>query len=564
MVAHVGHLQAAPPEQEVLHVRVTASFDRYAADYYPYRDDAAPLAPGAQVRTINLPVSQQANPQIGDRSGGFGWLDWYDRIHLIPGTLALGNLVQAQERTIEVWNAWHIPQRLSALDGVGTDGLVLTEPAAAPTTFGGLESRLYTLSISLTGPPVIDAHYTFTFPGQSPELVVTGARVLGLAFRPNWREPVVERLIWLTDVIRRRDGSEQRISLRSIPRREFEYLVTLTDVSAARLDAAAWGWQARVFALPIWTDPTVLDAALPAGSTSIPVDTALRDYAAGSLAALVQDEYDHEIVEVLEVAGGSITLARPTAQDRPAGTHLYPARLARLGAQVRITRPTAAVVEARLALQVEPLQPLAGITGPAPAAYLGADTYLTPPNRVEALDDDITRALEIIDPQTGPWAVDDPEGRPDIVRSYRWLLRDRAMISAHKAWLMARAGRHTSAWVPTWSRDMELAEQATGTATTLVIHDIGYRNFYALAEGRRDIAVRLPSGAWALRRIIAADQVVAGQERIQIDSALGVTIDPGVWICLLGLHRLDTDRVELAWHSTEVAEAAANLRLVPA
>ncbi|WP_290906559.1 hypothetical protein, partial [Aquabacterium sp.] len=105
MVAHVGHLQAAPPEQEGLHVRVTGSFDRYAADYYPYRDLDGALAPGAQVRTINLPVSQQANPQAGVLAGGFGRLDWYDRIHLIPGVLALGNLVQAQQRTIEVWNA---------------------------------------------------------------------------------------------------------------------------------------------------------------------------------------------------------------------------------------------------------------------------------------------------------------------------------------------------------------------------------------------------------------------------------------------------------------------------
>ncbi|WP_290906566.1 hypothetical protein, partial [Aquabacterium sp.] len=493
--------------------------------------------------------------------------DWYDRIHLIPGVLALGNLVQAQQRTIEVWNAWFVPQRLVSVAGVGTDGLTLTEPVAAPTTFGGLESRLYTLSISLVGPPTIDAGYTFSFVGlapQAPVLRVTGARVIGFCFQPNWRTPLVERLVWLTDVIRRRNGSEQRVQLRSIPRREFEYLVTLTDTSAARLDAVVWGWQARVFAVPVWTDPTVLAAALPAGSTSVPVTTALRDYAAGALAALVQDDYDHEIVEVLSVAGGSITLARPTTQDWPAGTHLYPARLARMGAQVRINRPTAAVIEASISLQVEPLQPLAGITGPAPATYRGADAYLTAPNRVDALDDDITRALEIIDSQTGPWAVDDPEGRPDIVRSYAWLLADRAAISAHKAWLMARAGRLSASWVPTFSRDMELLEQAGGTSTVLIIRDIYYRNQYALADGRRDIAVRLPSGTWALRRIVAADQVVDGQERIQIDSALGVTVDPGVWICLLGLHRLDGDRVELAWHSPEVVAATANLRLVPA
>ena len=101
MATFAGHLQAAPPEQEVLHVRVSRSFDRYAADYYPYRDLDGALAPGAAPRTINLPVSQQANPQAGVLAGGFGRLDWYDRIHLIPGVLALGNLVQAQQRTIE-------------------------------------------------------------------------------------------------------------------------------------------------------------------------------------------------------------------------------------------------------------------------------------------------------------------------------------------------------------------------------------------------------------------------------------------------------------------------------
>ena len=61
-------MQAAPPEQEVLHVRVTSSFNGYGADYYPYKDLAGALAPGAQVRTVNLPVSQQANPQLGVRS----------------------------------------------------------------------------------------------------------------------------------------------------------------------------------------------------------------------------------------------------------------------------------------------------------------------------------------------------------------------------------------------------------------------------------------------------------------------------------------------------------------
>ena len=562
MTIFAGHIHGVP-DQEILHVLVTSNFDDYDADYYPFKDLDGALCPGAAPRTVNLPVSQQANAQTGILGGSFGRQDWYDRIHLIPGVIALGNLVAAQQRTFEVWNAFFVNKTLSSVTPTNDDGLTLTQPDAPPTTFGPLESRIYTLSVSLSGPPTINASYVFAFPAQSPRLIVTGGRVIGLAFRPNWREPVVERLIWLTDVIRRRNGSEQRITLRSIPRREFEYVVTLTGTAAARFDAAVWGWQARVFALPIWTDPTVLTIALGAGSTGVSTPTALRDYAAGSLAALVVDGYEHEIVEVASVSSGAITLTRPTTQTWPAGTRLYPARLARMTSPVRITRPTAAVVEARINLQIEPLQPLAGITGPAPATYLSSDVYLTPPNRIEPLDDDITRELEIVDAQTGPWFVDDPEGRPDIVRSYRWLLRDRAAISAHKAWLTARAGRYKAAWVPTFARDMELAVAAVSNTTTLIIEDINYRNFYAMADGRRDIAVRLPSGAWALRRIVGVSVAVAGQEQIQINASLGEGAPIGTWICFLGLHRLDTDRLEIAWHNTDVAEAAANLRLVP-
>lgn len=552
----------ARADQEWLHDRVTRNFDRYAADYYPYKDMAAPLGPGAAARIINLPVSQQARPLAGMRGGSFASLDWYDRIHLIPGVLALGNLVQAQERTIEVWNAWFVPQRLASVAGSDDTGLTLTQPVAAPTMFGALESRLYTLAISLDGPPTVHGHYVFTFAAQAPTLHITGARVLGFSFRPNWREPVMERLAYLTDVLAHRDGTEQRVRLRQTPRREIEYLVTLTGAQAARLDAALWGWQARVWALPIWTDPHILPAALSAGATSVTVPTQYKDYAADHLAMLVADDGSHEVVEVATVLSGSLTLARPTAATWPAGTRLFPARLARLPAQVKVARHSAAVAEATLRFAIEPMQALGGIEGAAATQYLAEDVYLTAPNWAGALDGDVERAMQIIDGQTGPLAVDDPAGQPAIVRTYRWLLQGRPAISAHRFWLLARSGRLKPGWVPTWTRDLELAVTAGSSATTLIVQDIGYRTWYAQAPGRRDLAVRLPSGAWALRRIVGADQVVAGQERIQIDSALGVAIDPGAWITFIGLHRLDADRVEMAWHSAEVVQMAANLRLV--
>ena len=114
MTTFAGHIHGTP-DQEILHVLVTSNFDDYAADYYPFKDLDGALGPGAAPRTINLPVSQQANNQAGILGGSFGRQDWYDRIHLVPGVIALGNLVQAQERTFEVWNAWFVSKTLSSV-----------------------------------------------------------------------------------------------------------------------------------------------------------------------------------------------------------------------------------------------------------------------------------------------------------------------------------------------------------------------------------------------------------------------------------------------------------------
>lgn len=565
MATLAGHLQAAPPDQEVLHIRVTGSFDRYGPDYYPYRDLDGALAPGAQVRTVNLPVSQQENPQAGVLSGGFGWLDWYDRIHLIPGVLALGNLVSAQERTIEVWNAHFVPKLLYGLSSTGADGLTLTEPVPPPTQFGALESRIYTLAISLEGPPTIDALYTWQFTDQEPTLRVTGARVIGYAFRPNGADPFIERLQWRTDVITARDGTEQRIALRSIPRREFEFSAFAEGVEVARRDALLWGWGARVFALPVWTDPHTLTAQLPAGATSITVPTQYMDYAADGLAILWRNDTASELVEVLEVLAGSITIKRPTEQTWPAGTLVLPARLARLADSATMRRYSSSMAQAqRLRWRVGPLQPLGGIEGPAPTQYRGEDAYFVIPIVEETISDELSRVAEWIDGETGLIAVDDPAQRPELIREYVWKFDDRESISAFKQFLLARKGRAKPVWIPTFTRDLELAETLGGSATVMVVQDTGYRRYYAGVPGRQDVAIRLADGTWALRRITAADQVVPGQERLTLDSALGEQIEPGAYISLVGLHRLDTDQVEMAWITTEIAEARARLRVVPA
>ena len=107
---------------------------------------AAGTTPPAAAASDEAPVDVASRAAAGVRQGSF-FDDWYNRIHLAPTALDVGNLVSAQTHQIEVWNAYRTPQQLAAITAQGNDGLTLTGPAAPPTTYAPLEARIYTLSV---------------------------------------------------------------------------------------------------------------------------------------------------------------------------------------------------------------------------------------------------------------------------------------------------------------------------------------------------------------------------------------------------------------------------------
>lgn len=563
MATLTGFLVPPPSGQEDLDwLQITISFDRYADDVYPLHDLDGSLGAGSGSLTDGS-RTMPAAPHPGWSAGSFGDLDWYNRIHVVPPRIDLGNMIGSQIRSAEVFNAYFSSKLLTAIVPTGAAGIVLTPPDPAPTTYGALESRIHSVQVSLSGPAQIDASYAFSFPSESPKLRITGQRVVAFAVSgPDWSQPLVERLIWLTDVIEARDGTEQRISLRKIPRREIDYHVVASGREARATEALLWGWQGRIYALPMWQDIQRLTAAVSVGATSITVDTTDREYAVGSLVILMAADGTNEVIEISGVSSGSLSLATPAQQSWLVGTPIMPARLARLASAIDTTRHSADVLEADFKWRIEPLEPVMGTAAASPTQYRGNDVLLRQPNWIGGLDQQLTRQLDEIDGDTGPRAIVDRPGRPTQIRSYSWLLKTRAEIRQQKDWLARRNGRQRPVWVPTWTTDMVLAVQASAVDTTLIIEDVGYRLWYALQAGRRDLAIRLPDGSRILRRITAADQVVAGQERITIDAAAGQILPVGTRASYIGLHRLDADQIEIAWHTAGVAVCATNLRLI--
>lgn len=526
---------------------------------FPFDQSASSvMRPGARLDT--QPVDELRLGVNGALLPTFG-ADWYHRIHVIPSTIDLGNLVSPVERVLEVWNARFDAQTLDAIDETGTDGLLLSGQPAPPLAFGPLQSRLYTFAAGTRGAPVIDAAYRFVFAGGlTALLVVTGRRVVVFGMRPDWSQGITERLEWLTEVLEAYDGTEQRVRLRQLPRRGFEYGFLIEGRDAQVLDHLLFAWGARIYCLPVWTDISTLAGEAAVGSTALTVqDAANSDYHAGGLAVLWRSNTRHEAVEILSIAGNTLTLKLPLAGSWPAGTRVFPARLARLEGEVAVTRPTDTIAVGRCRFGIE------DITAPAVAdagpAYQGYRVFDWRPNRSTDLEDRWLRRLSIIDYGTGLSTFDDESGAPLIGRTLTWLLTHRSAATAFRGWLAARAGRANPCWLPTFESDLEVSRTVAATDAGLVVRNVGYARFVAADPLRRDLRLLTTAGTFH-RRITGANEISEDEELLSLDAPLGVTLQPGQFlqVSYLELARLDQDAVELHWETDATARVQLSTR----
>ncbi|GGH54929.1 hypothetical protein GCM10010975_11980 [Comamonas phosphati] len=521
---------------------------------------AVPAITGA----VGIIASGQPSPEAliaraGAHCGSFSD-DYYHRIYLQPSRIEFGNLVIPATRTVEIWNAFLDPVTIFQLDG-NTEGLSLG--FFPPARMRGLEDIFYEVTATLDGPSFVDTLLTLHFSaGGTRNLAISYGRVLVMGLLQDWQGGFTERLEWLTDVLTMRDGGEQRVRLRADPRRSFEFDV-LEYGNGGQLDLLMNVWQSRVYAVPVWTDKAWLTAAIHPGDTVLAMSTTDLDYHAGGLAIVGSPAGSTEALEVLSLTAGTITLKRPALGNWPAGSWIAPARLGRLPAQQTVTRPTAAISQAKLRFDLEDLaSPVAEV--PSPIQYRGYDTLLQHPNRVEDVSIDYQRLVDVFDHDTGAPAVIDIPNRPFIVRRHEYLLPDRARLTAMRGWLAARAGRQVPFWVPIWERGLEVAQPFTLDATEILVQARGFATYYQAMPGRQDVAFLHNDGSWTLRRITAFEFVDGVVERMRIDAALGRACAPSDLriVCFLELARLESDAVEIFFETDRVARVTLPIRSI--
>lgn len=549
MPAFTGNLCAAPIYAATSGM-AGGAFDARTVTAWPYTTSY--LAAGALIGSItaHLPLATAHSAFAGVLAPSFGLSDWYDRIHITPALIALGNLVSGLSRQVRVWNAWlNSTQTLDEIDAVADDGITLTGPGALPLTFAPNQELIWTAAISTQGSPVIAAQYTFVFSdGEAVVLLITGQRITAWALSPDWSATVRETFAFKTDVLPMWSAVEQRRALRIAPRRTFDFAVQMNGQERRFVEAQLFAWSARVWALPIWPDGQFLTTEATAGASTVACDTVDRDFVANGLAILVASPLIYEVLNVATVTPTAITLSNPLQSAWVSGARLYPVRAARLVSYPKLTRANGVFAQAQPTFLIIDACDWPAATGLP--MYRGAPVLETRPAE-GSLEMTYGRQAVTIDGETGVIAVDDRAGIGLPNSTHDWFMQGRAARSAFRSLLYRLMGRQGEMWVPTFQSDLRLVADVAVAQGSIDVEMTGYTLYLAGELNRKDIRFELYDGTVIYRRITGSVVFDPDTERLTLDTAMAqiIHVSEVRRISYMVRSRLDSDSIELQHHT---------------
>lgn len=462
--------------------------------------------------------------------------DFYHRIHITPITVELGNVVGSQVHEVEVWNAHiHTHKNLTTITANNSEGILLDEPIAAPTEFGNLEARTYTLRVDIVGPPTIDASFEFDFGDETPALKVTGTRVVVWPFMAQVSHR--EGLEWKTDIIRTYEA-EQRSALRNAPRQSFQYQWQLTPPQYSQARAISEAWAHRIYGVPVWAEGKEA-GPVAEGADQILIDTSSADFREGGLAVVWDGSDLNEAVEVEAVLADRLVLKRPTIKSYPSA-YVAPLRLGRALGGIRYTH--SAFDEVRASGEFAITDNVELTDESSFPQYRGADVYTGRNYLLSDLSERVSRAVDVFDNGSGPVEVLPQRGWLDKKSSISFVCQGLDELWQLRGWLHGKRGKQKSFWMPSWLPDLVVAENYAG-GTELVVEDSGFSSLV----GSADVMVRKVDGSMEFVRILNGGVNAEGLDLLNLDGTLSgpLTVAEIDRVSILRRIRFDADTINI-------------------
>ncbi len=476
-------------------------------------------------------IVQLTNTQLPSNQDRPGFLspdqarDWFEKWHVIPGELALGNVLTTQVRQIEVFNNFRTENRTweAFVNNVGA-GVAATNLPSLPRIFAPFENFLLNIQVTTAGPPAISGTLDFDIDLDPPDIItvtVTGNRITIFQFRPQ--APIQERLEFKTDILQINDGTEQRINVREAPRQVFKFTIR-TDDNRTRdsINAQLFDAQSRVFGIPVWFEQKPLEAPLAIDDTTVQVDTANADFRVGGLAMIYDNDFAQDTLEISAVNPTSLELDVGVGQAFDAiSTIVVPVRTALTKAQ--LTQARYAIGPTDFKLEFTTLDNIDLADSSAFDTYQGAGQTTAKPNidrlnfmKGATVPEGIRRKITRLDPETGPplqissWT----KGKPTF--AYGFEAKSFAEIWEFRLLMHFLKGSQLAFYLGTGRDDFKIFADLADNASQLDFQAFGFTRFVGEVTPRSDIQVVRRDGTLSQHEITGSSEVSDTVERITI------------------------------------------------
>ncbi len=360
-----------------------------------------------------------------------------------------------------------------------------------------------------------------------------------------------DRYSYLTDIQTAEDGTEQRMQVRAVPKRECVVPVrTISVVDVQRVMASLYGGQATTFNVPLWPRGTYSLTAVTAGSgRTFTINSTTGRIANGTKVFLGHSTAGPEVVTASSVSG--TTFVATTAFNWPSGTVVIPTETGSLSdVSIDWLGPQAAASAVPFTLT--------GQTDPGVTTVTEAEIFDVVPYIRRDVTHGFERTVDRLEfPATG-FTDYARRGSPIGTRPFKVWLTSRASVDALLAWFHGLKGRLAPFWLPTYHPDISVV---SGLGTdTLLIRDSLYTPFMFPQPSRRHLAFITPAGVITHRVVTASEQTSLGIETLTLDDAAP---SGPVMVSYLLYGRLASDTLEIRWRTQTFADCELVMQELP-
>ncbi len=485
-------------------------------------------------------------------------VEWFEKCHVNPGRIDLGNVLSIQIRQIELFNAFRRPPEIitwtAFVNNTGA-GVDVTNLPLLPFVIEAFASFIVDVSISTSGPPTITGTLDFTLSAPTAATIsvpITGNRITIFQYRPQ--TPIRETLAFKTDVIQLFDGTEQRIKIREAPRQAFDFSVrTDDDRTRDSINSVLYDWQARVFGVPLWFEAESPDAPIAINDLVIQVDTTTSDYRVDGLVMVYDGNFNFEALEVESFTASEITVKTGfTKSFGLLSTIIMPIRTAYTKPSLSNTRFAIGPSDFKMTFDVLDNIDLSDIG--AATTFLGTGQTIAKPvldglnfMSGNTISEGTRRRVIELDHQTGPKITFSPWSKSKPLFQFATEAKSQLEVWNFRKLMHFLKGSQTAFYIPTGRRDFKPLQDIGDSATGFQIPNIGWTNFVDSVTPRSDLLILRTDGTQSLHLITGSSEVSADVENISISPPISPALPLAELdrMAVMTLSRIIDDKVTL-------------------